>query len=106
MLPNGEVRIANAGHLAPYSDGREVEVEAGLPLGVVADVEYPESLTTGDRFTFLSDGVLEAANAAHELFGFERSRQISIQPAAAIAQAAQTWGQNDDITVVTVRRTA
>jgi hypothetical protein len=104
MEPNGEVRIANAGHLAPYADGREVEVEAGLPLGVVPDVEYPETAATGDRFTFLSDGVLEAANSAHELFGFDRSREISTQPAAAIAQAAQTWGQNDDITVVTVSR--
>jgi serine phosphatase RsbU (regulator of sigma subunit) len=106
MKPNGEVRIANAGHLAPYADGRELEIEAGLPLGVAREVEYPETVTSGIRFTFLSDGVLEAANAAHELFGFDRSREVSIQPAAAIAQAAQTWGQNDDITVVTVRRTA
>jgi hypothetical protein len=106
MKQNGEVRIANAGHLAPYADGCELDVEAGLPLGVVPDVEYPESMAEGDRFTFLSDGVLEAANATHELFGFARSREISIEAAAAIAQAAQTWGQNDDITVVTVRRTA
>jgi serine phosphatase RsbU (regulator of sigma subunit) len=106
MKPNGEVRIANAGHLAPYADGCEVNVEAGLPLGIAADVEYPESMAEGDRFTFLSDGVLEAANATHELFGFARSREVSIQPAATIAQTAQTWGQNDDITVVTVRRTA
>jgi hypothetical protein len=106
MEPNGEVRIANAGHLAPYADGCELEVEAGLPLGIVTGVEYPETAATGDRFTFLSDGVLEAANPTHELFGFDRSREISIQPAAAIAQAAQTWGQNDDITVVTIRRTA
>jgi hypothetical protein len=105
MNASGEVRIANAGHLAPYVDGLEWNVEAGLPLGVVRDVEYPESTAEGDRFTFLSDGVLEAANPAHELFGFDRSREISIQPAAEIAKAAQAWGQNDDITVVAVRRT-
>ena len=53
---------------------------------------------------FLSDGVVEAANINDELFGFERTREISGRPAAEIAAAAKAWGQNDDITVVTVRR--
>jgi hypothetical protein len=38
--PEGTVTIANAGHPSPYCDGREVAVEAGLPLGVVAGVAY------------------------------------------------------------------
>ena len=54
--------------------------------------------------TFLSDGVLEARNPSGELFGFERLAAISIQPAEAIAQAAQAFGQEDDITVLTVAR--
>ena len=41
-----------------------------------------------------------------ELFGFERTREISGRSAGEIAEAAKAWGQNDDITVVTVRRKA
>ncbi len=99
---NGSVTIANAGNPSPYCDGHELELEAGLPLGVVAGVEYEELVFSGDRFTFVSDGVVEADNG--NLFGFDRTREISGKPAAEIAAAAKAWGQNDDITVVTVRR--
>lgn len=56
------------------------------------------------RFTFVSDGVVEAENAQRELFGFDRTLEISGKSALEIAEVAQAWGQNDDITVVTVRR--
>ncbi len=104
---DGELTIANAGHLAPYLAGREVTVETGLPLGLSAEAEYPETPLAwppNAQLTLLSDGVVEAANAQGELFGFERTSAISTQPARAIAEAARAWGQNDDITVVTVRR--
>jgi serine phosphatase RsbU (regulator of sigma subunit) len=52
----------------------------------------------------LSDGVVEARSSAGELFGFERTRAISAESAAAIAAAAQRHGQEDDITVLTVVR--
>jgi sigma-B regulation protein RsbU (phosphoserine phosphatase) len=106
-LPGGELTVASAGHPAPYCEGREVEVEAGLPLGVVAEAEWKETriiLQPGAQVTLVSDGVVEAENAKRELFGFDRTRAISIQSAQVIADAARTWGQNDDITVVTVRR--
>ena len=103
---DGTVTIANAGHPSPYCDGRELAVEAGLPLGVVANVVYEESVVPGECFTFVSDGVVEAENAQRELFGFDRTREISTKPAQEIAEAAKAWGQNDDITVVTVRRSA
>ncbi len=102
----GKVTIANAGHPSPYCDGREIEIEAGLPLGVVAGIEYEETVVDGGRFTFISDGVVEAENAQRELFGFERTKEISRQTAKEIADAAKAWGQTDDITVVTVRRVA
>ncbi len=101
---DGTVTIANAGHPSPYCDDREVEVEAGLPLGIMADVVYDEAVVKGSRFTFVSDGVVEAENAQRELFGFDRTREISGKSAQEIAAAAKAWGQNDDITVVTVRR--
>jgi hypothetical protein len=104
---DGAVTLANAGHLSPYRNGFEIEVDSGLPLGLAADVEYGETvieLEVGDRLTLLSDGVVEAMNAQHELFGFERTREISGQSASEIAGAAQAFGQEDDITVVTVER--
>ncbi len=103
---DGTVTIANAGHPSPYSESREVEVEAGLPLGIVAAVVYDESVVKGSRFTFVSDGVVEAENPRRELFGFDRTQEISGKSAQEIADAAKAWGQNDDITVVTVRRNA
>ncbi len=101
----GEIRIANAGHLAPYRNGSELAVEPGLPLGLTTGIEYAEvslPLASGDRLTFLSDGVVEAQNASGELFGFERTQAISKESAGRIAHAAQTFGQIDDITVLTV----
>jgi serine phosphatase RsbU (regulator of sigma subunit) len=105
---NGAVTLANAGHLSPYRNGAEVAVDPGLPLGLVADVEYSETtcqLTHGDTLTMLSDGVVEASNADGQLYGFERTREISTQTAHMIASTAQAFGQEDDITVLTVERT-
>ncbi len=105
IATDGTLILANAGHLAPYRNGREIPLESSLPLGLAADAQYTESALTlapGDTLTFLSDGVVEAQNAARELFGFERTRRISTQSAEAIAAAAQAFGQEDDITVLTL----
>ena len=102
---DGSVVIANAGHLAPYRDGAEVEVDWGLPLGIATGFVYAESmvkLAAGESLLLLSDGVVEARNKQGELFGFERTRAISTEPAEKIAQAAQAFGQEDDITVVSL----
>ncbi len=105
VYPNGEMTIANAGHLGPYRDGREIELPPGLPLGVIADNRYEQitfQLNRGERLVFLSDGVVEATNEAGELFGFERTQQVSNEPARYIAQTAKRFGQTDDITVVSL----
>ena len=107
--PDGALTVANAGHLAPHLDGKELQVENGLPLGVSAGAAYPQAtfqLGSGQRLTLLTDGVVEARSADGELFGFERTRDLSTQSAETIAQAAQTFGQEDDITVLTVERVA
>jgi hypothetical protein len=106
---DGTVTIANAGHLSPYRNGTEMEVETGLPLGIIPEVEYKESqfmLRPGECLTFLSDGVVEARNASGELFGFERTLGIINSSATAIAQAAKDFGQDDDITVLSITRAA
>ena len=105
----GNLRYANAGHVAPFCNGREIEVTGALPLGIDANTAYEEStlaLEADDRFTLLSDGVVEAQTATGELFGFERTREISAQNAQSIAEQAQSFGQTDDITVLTLNRLA
>ncbi len=104
---NGEVTIANAGHLAPYCKGNEVPIPSGLPVGVSPPhgdgyEERVFQLEPGERLTFLSDGVVEARNAEGELFGFERAAKLSTEPAEEVARAAQAFGQEDDITVLTL----
>ena len=97
---------ANAGHLAPYVDGRELVLENGLPLGLAADSFYAESRLTlppGAQLTLITDGVVEAQSPTKELFGFERTAAISTQTADDIARAAQAFGQEDDITVLTLK---
>lgn len=104
--PDGTLTAANAGHLAPYMDGKELKLENGLPLGLAAEAQYVESslqLQPSSRLTLVTDGVVEARNAHGELFGFERTASIATQPADLIASAAHLFGQEDDITVITLR---
>ena len=106
VAPSGTVILANAGHLPPYCDGREIALDSGLPLGIASAIEYSLAtlnLSPGESLTFLSDGVVEARNKAGELFGFDRACGISKDSAPNIASAAQRFGQEDDITVLTLQ---
>jgi hypothetical protein len=106
---NGELVLANAGHLPPYLNSQEVAVAGGLPLGVLPEIHYEELrlyLHPGDRILLFSDGVVEARKASGELFGFDRVHNLSNQTAFYLAEAAKAFGQEDDITVLTVRRLA
>ena len=105
IFPDGRMVVANAGHLNPYQDGRELGLAPDLPLGILAGIAYEQTtfqLKAGDRLVFLSDGVVEATNPQGELFGFERTQQVSNESARYIAQIAQRFGQTDDITVVSL----
>ncbi len=99
------MELANAGHLPPYINGRELAVEGAFPLGALPSYSFPIQrfqLGEGESLLFVSDGVVEARNAQGELFGFERTAGLSKQPAEEIAHAAQAFGQEDDITVLTL----
>jgi serine phosphatase RsbU (regulator of sigma subunit) len=101
------VTLANAGHLAPYRNGREIAIPPGVPLGLTVAAEWEETqlkLQPGDRLLWLSDGVVEARNGKRELLGFERAQELAGQPAAEISRAAQAFGQEDDITVISITR--
>lgn len=91
--------------LCDHVDGEELPLENGLPLGLTVESTYPEttlSLRPGAQLTILTDGVIEARSASGELFGFERAAAIASQSAEAIAHAAQAFGREDDITVLTL----
>lgn len=99
---DGSATISNAGHCPVYRDGQEIQFESSLPLGIVEHFEVGEVKSPPGRFLLISDGVIEAENSNRELCGFDHMLAISALPAQQIASAAQSWGQNDDITVVAV----
>ena len=104
---SGSLTVANAGHLAPYLGAQELFIESGLPLGLAAETVYAESafhLDIGQELTLLTDGIAEARAKTGELFGFERTASISILSAQHIVATAQAFGQQDDITVLKIRR--
>jgi hypothetical protein len=102
---SGEYTLANAGHIAPYLSGRELDTPSALPLGLIRDQTYELTqghLRSGERLVLLSDGVPEARSHAGELYGFERLSSLTLMAAQDIAEAAQVFGQEDDITVLTL----
>lgn len=106
---DGQVTIANAGHLPPILNQEELEIEGSLPLGVLPSATYHEDcvmLHPGDQLSLYTDGLLEARNASGELYGFERvHRLFASGPSAKEAtDAAIAFGQEDDITVLTITR--
>jgi serine phosphatase RsbU (regulator of sigma subunit) len=106
---DGKLTIANAGYIPPYVAGKEISVDGGLPLGLAASAAYRESafsLEATQQLTLMTDGVVEARSKIGELFGFDRTKAISAQPAESISQTAQNFGQEDDITVLTLARLA
>jgi len=74
------------------------------------DFEYRQTtlqLNLGDRIAPMTDGptadcIVEAHSATGELFGFDRTRDLSTRSAGQIARMAKAYGQSDDITVLTV----
>ena len=106
---DGRFTLANAGHIAPYIDGREIATPPALPLGLVPDQHYSTisgDLSANQRIVLLSDGVVEARSRTGELFGFERLVQLTLKSAREIADTAKNFGQQDDITVLTLTRLA
>jgi serine phosphatase RsbU (regulator of sigma subunit) len=103
----GKATLANAGHLPPYLNGEPLAMDGALPLGMVEAAEFSLMhfrLKNGDKLVLMSDGVAEATDARGNLYGFERVQQLlsTATTAAGIAAEAQRFGQEDDISVITV----
>lgn len=107
----GRCTMASAGHPGPYRNGVEVPIAGDLPLGLAAGQSYGEkslNLAEGDHLALYTDGLLEARNPTGELFGFHRLVTLfAASPSADQAvEAAVEFGQDDDVTVLTLTRMA
>ena len=78
-LGSGLLKYCNAGHNAPLllkeGKAQELAVKPNLPLGIMASMDFEEQearLAKGDRLFLYTDGITEAENASHELFGENR----------------------------------
>jgi serine phosphatase RsbU (regulator of sigma subunit) len=107
---DGGVKLVNAGHIAPYLNGEQLAMEGALPLGIMEGAEFSVMhfhLKDDDKLMLMSDGIAEATDADGHLFGFERVHELlrAATTAAELASAAQRFGQEDDISVISVTRT-
>jgi hypothetical protein len=107
----GDVILANAGHLPPYLNGSPLPMEGALPLGLAPDAEFSVMhfhLDPDDKLILLSDGIAEATDPDGKLVGFDRVQQLLQDHISltALADAAQRFGQQDDISLISLTRTA
>jgi predicted ester cyclase len=121
----GSLSYANAGHDIPYlrrrgGDCQELRAR-GMPLGLMPGMDYEQKeivLDAGEEALLYSDGLVEAHDPKGEMFGFPRLRQLlaehgdekeSLEDALLEELSSfvgQGWEQEDDITLVTLRRSA
>ena len=112
---------ANAGHDLPYlhRNGNAEELRArGMPLGLMPGMGYEEkeiTLEAGEATLFYSDGLVEAHDPEGEMFGFprlsalvaEHGKENSLEETLLeelYAFVGEGWEQEDDITLLTLRR--
>ncbi|MGH2619330.1 MAG: ATP-binding SpoIIE family protein phosphatase [Anaerolineales bacterium] len=113
-------RFANAGHGLAFRRGAEgiSELKAtGMPLGLMPDMHYEENevvLLPGETILLQSDGLAEAHNSRHEMFGFPRVKQLMSDHtggpdelvASLVAElerfTAGGWEHEDDVTLLAI----
>jgi anti-sigma regulatory factor (Ser/Thr protein kinase) len=119
----GRIVLANAGHNLPFvRTGDEVtELRAtGMPLGLLPGIRYDEvegTIAPDSNVLLYSDGLVEAHDGSREMFGFDRLREaMRVDDAGSelLDRLLETLNaftgteheQEDDITLVTLRRSA
>src|SRR3954451_8161623 len=120
---SGHLRFANAGHDLPYvkTAGGIVELRArGMPLGLMPGMVYEEKdaiLAPGESVLLHSDGVVEAHDPERDMFGFPRLKETMADAPGGQelidrvlrdldAFTGPDAEQEDDITMVTLQRSA
>jgi hypothetical protein len=107
----GRLTMASAGHLPPYVNGNEITLAGSLPLGLAETASYCQTcmeMGAGDHVVLLTDGIPEARNPDGVLLGFPKIESLLRDGAKVrmLAETAQHYGQNDDMTVISIGRTA
>jgi len=119
----GRFVFANAGHNLPYvrTTGGVIELRAtGLPLGLMPGIVYEETegfVEQGEAMLLYSDGMVEQHGPGREMYGFPRLREaMATDDAGSVlldrlldelhAFTGPGVEQEDDITLVTLRRSA
>ena len=115
---------ANAGHDLPYLRRRGGDCEElrarGMPLGLMPGMGYEQKqivLERDDSALFYSDGLVEAHDPKGEMFGFPRLRALVAEHGEErslgnflleelYSFVGEGWEQEDDITLLTLRRSA
>jgi serine phosphatase RsbU (regulator of sigma subunit)/predicted ester cyclase len=120
---SGSLSYANAGHDLPYlwQSGEAQELRArGMPLGLMPGMDYEEkeiTLQADEAALFYSDGLVEAHDPKGEMFGFPRLRELVAEHGEKRSLGdflleklytftGEGWEQEDDITLLTLRRSA
>jgi hypothetical protein len=111
ISPDGHATLANAGHIPPYLNGQPLAMEGSLPLGMMDGADFSVmhfQLHPNDKLVLISDGILEATDPTGQLFGFDRIQQFlrANLSTSALADAAQLFGQEDDISLIALTRAA
>jgi serine phosphatase RsbU (regulator of sigma subunit) len=119
-LTNGKLSYSNAGHDRPIvisgAGARSLEAESHLPIGVVEDTAYrtqETQIAPGDMVLLYTDGLTEAMNAEHELFGMQRifqtirgneasPQQLLDGMSQAVAEYVAGAEQSDDLTMLAI----
>jgi serine phosphatase RsbU (regulator of sigma subunit) len=121
---SSSLTYANAGHDLPYLHRRNGEAEElrarGMPLGLMPGMSYEEKETVldgGEAALLYSDGLVEAHDPHGEMFGFPRLRALVAEQGEEdslgdflmeklYSFTGEGWEQEDDITLLTLRRSA
>ena len=126
---SGRLLYANAGHNLPYCSRRQDEhapatsdlSATGMPLGLMTGMSYEENETVlfpGEGVLFYTDGLVEAHNPQGEMFGIPRLRDLLSERSIGGTDLSATlmeelerftgegWEQEDDITLLTLQRSA
>ena len=118
----GMLDYCNAGHNAPVmmknGEFRMLPVIANIPLGIEADYPFVAQTTQmkhGDLLFLYTDGLTEAENSSHTLFGDERMmnsiatvtdtcpRKVIEHMQSAVSTFVARAEQSDDLTMLAIR---
>ncbi len=117
---DGKLNLVRGGHPNPLwiNSGRvkKIPILTGIPLGIDRQVKYKKEqihISPGESILFISDGITEAENDRHELFGEKRLltciQTVSHPPwSAGILDRVKAWQgkaeQSDDLTLLEIWR--